>query len=160
MFIVLGQTPLRYSGFLNHVSLADSVRVAWFGGLGLSIFYALQERFNSASFQSLQTSNVDSQSQHHHDPREEIKLDRALQVKITLLLVCEIYHTIVGVVLGVLAMRFFGLSTINQTHLDLLMFSGFLGPILFFFSFVLAAGIVFGITWVVRSVMVANGMKA
>jgi hypothetical protein len=151
MFICFGQIPLRIYGFLNCVPLIDIIGVAGFGGLGLSTFYALQERFNTTPLPSFETSDVDYQNRHHHVFQEKIKLDWALQEKITLLFVCEIYHTIVGVILGVFAMRFFELSSINQASLDILMFSGFLGPMVFFSWFVLMTGIVFGIMWVVRS---------
>lgn len=150
MFVLLGQTPLRCFGSVDRLSLADVVSVAGFGGVCLSIIYTLQERFKSTSPHSQETFDTNDLSRHHH-PREQVKLDWALQEKITLLFICEIYHTVAGVVLGVLTLRLFDICYIDQKHLDLLMLSGLLGPVIFFALFVLTAGIVFGISWAVRS---------
>lgn len=121
------------------------IGVAGFGGLGLSVFYVAHDRFLSVS-QSKALEAADS----YGNRSKKIKLDRALQEKLTLLLICEIYHTIVGVVIGALAMGYFEYCNIDHKHLDLLMTAGLFGPTIFFILFISLSGIVFGVSWCLR----------
>lgn len=141
-FLYLGQIPLRLFGFLDQFSLINVVGVAGFGGLGLSTLYFFHDRFLPMS-----RSNSLGATEVHDDRDKEIKLDRALQRKITFLLVCEIYHTVIGVVIGVSVMRLLSLCDIDHKHLDLLMTAGLFGPAVFFVLFISLAGVVFGVSW-------------
>ncbi len=137
-FLYLGQAPLRYSGCLDHFPLKKVTGVAGFGGIGLSILYLFHDRFKTNSL---------AVGGEHDSHSQEIKLDRALQEKVTFLLVCEIYHTVIGVVIGVLTMRICKLCLIDHKHLDLLMTAGLFGPMIFFALFISLTGVVFGISW-------------
>ncbi|KAF9444462.1 hypothetical protein P691DRAFT_763375 [Macrolepiota fuliginosa MF-IS2] len=143
-FLSLGQLPVRHSGFLSYLSYADVVGVAGFGGLGLSIFYVFHDRFLPSYGPNVLTTAG------YNDHHNKVKLDRALQEKLTLLLVWEIYHTVFGVMIGVVVMRLLRLCAIDHKHLDLLMTIGVFGPALFFLFFISGTGIGLGGCWCLR----------
>jgi hypothetical protein len=143
-FLLLGKVSLHYFGYLNHFPTMNVIAVAGFGGLGLSIVYLLERFF-------LPMSESDGFTIAGARPdggqRKEIKLDWALQEEITRQFVCEIYHTVAGVVMGVSVMRLADISAIDHRHLDLLMTAGLLGPTLSFVVVISLALIVFGAMW-------------
>lgn len=142
-FLYLGQAPLRYSGFLDHFPLTNITGVATFGGVGLSALYLFQDQF--LPFSKAESLSLAGEQDDNHC--QDIKLDRALQEKVTFLLVGEIYHTVIGVVIGVLAMRICKFCVVDHKHLDLLMTAGLFGPVIFFTLFLSLAGVVFGVSW-------------
>jgi hypothetical protein len=144
-FLLLGRAPLSYFGHLNHFPLASIIGVAGFGGLGLSTIYLVQSYFFPTAGSKFWTA-----AEEYSSRQKDVKLDWALQEEMSLRLVCEIYHTVAGVVIGVLIMRLFKVSVIDHKHLDLLMTAGLFGPTISFILVISLAIIVFGVIWCLR----------
>ncbi|KAF5359591.1 hypothetical protein D9756_003568 [Leucocoprinus leucothites] len=83
-FLLLGRTPLRYFGYLNHFPLANVIGVGGLGGLGLSIIYLFQRQFFAAP-----ALNAFTVPEVHDRRRKEIELNWALQEEVALQFSCD-----------------------------------------------------------------------